>query len=62
MVSNTNFFTFDPLPIYCADNKECLRTVGGVVAFSDTNHLSVDGALLMLEKFDLFLGDNHLLN
>jgi peptidoglycan/LPS O-acetylase OafA/YrhL len=62
VVSNTNFFTFDPLPIYCADNKECLRTVGGVVAFSDTNHLSVDGALLMLEKFDLFLGDNHLLN
>ena len=60
--TNSNFYTFDPLPIYCGDGKECSRIVSGVNAFSDTNHLTAEGAQLMLEKFNSFLRDNHLLN
>lgn len=60
--TKNNFYTFDPLPIYCPnENRECYRIVQGIVAFNDTTHLSPEGAVLMFEEFSSFLLDNHLI-
>jgi peptidoglycan/LPS O-acetylase OafA/YrhL len=58
---SSNFFVFDPLPIFCEKSENCSRIVNGVVAFKDTNHLTQEGSLLMLDEFSLFLSDNKLL-
>jgi peptidoglycan/LPS O-acetylase OafA/YrhL len=58
-LNREKFYVFDPMPIYCADDEEkCSRVVNGVIAFNDTNHLSKQGALLMLDYFIEFLQDN----
>jgi len=59
--ANRNFYSFNPLPIYCDDDSRCSRTVNGIVAFRDTSHLTTAGALLMLGDFNTFLIKNHLL-
>lgn len=56
-----NFYIFDPMPIYCPQETECSRIIDGVVAFKDTNHLTNDGAKLMLDKFSLFLARHKLI-
>ncbi|MES0489292.1 MAG: acyltransferase family protein [Leptospirales bacterium] len=56
-----NFHIFNPLPIYCGEGNECHRIVNGVIAFRDTNHLTPDGAQLMVENFYLFLTENQLI-
>ena len=57
----SNFYLFDPLPIFCPDMKNCSRMLNGVIAFRDTNHLTPEGSLLMLEAFENFLIENQLL-
>ncbi|MEP5568772.1 MAG: SGNH hydrolase domain-containing protein [Halioglobus sp.] len=56
-----NFYVFDPLPVYCQASDFCSRKVNGVLAFKDTNHLSLQGSLLMLDDFNEFLVANKLL-
>jgi hypothetical protein len=58
---SSKFFVFDPLPVFCGKSESCSRIVSGVVAFKDTNHLTTEGSLLMLDEFSLFLSDNKLL-
>ncbi|TXD74262.1 acyltransferase family protein [Aequorivita antarctica] len=58
---DTNFYVFNPMPIYCPDLTTCYRTINGVNAFKDTNHLTAEGANLMLDDFFSFLTSNHLL-
>ena len=60
-LNNLNFYTFDPLPIYCKDSKECFNCLDGIKLFSDTNHLSKEGSKVMLLPFYKFLKDNKLL-
>jgi peptidoglycan/LPS O-acetylase OafA/YrhL len=58
----SNFYIFDPMPIYCPqEQEECPRIIDGVVAFRDTNHLTANGAKLMLDKFSLFLARHNLI-
>jgi len=59
--TNDHFYLFDPLPIYCKDKNQCSRRVNRILAFRDTNHLSKEGALLMLEPFNSFLNMHRLL-
>ena len=56
-----NFFTFDPVPLFRNENGNFKVTVNGVAAFNDTNHLSRDGAMLLLKPFYNFLLKNKLL-
>ncbi|MFT7686581.1 MAG: peptidoglycan/LPS O-acetylase OafA/YrhL [Candidatus Azotimanducaceae bacterium] len=58
---SSNLYIFDPFPIYCSDSKRCLRMVNGTVAFRDTNHLTPEGSLLMLDKLSLFLAKHNLI-
>ncbi len=60
-LNNLNFFTFDPLPIYCKDSKECSNCLDGIKLFYDTNHLTLEGSKVMLLPFYKFLKDNNLL-
>ena len=58
----SNFYLFDPMPVYCPQEQdECSRIIDNVVAFKDTNHLSTEGAKLMLDKFTLFLARHNLI-
>lgn len=61
--TKSNFYTFNPLPVYCPEeNNECSRIVEGINVFKDTNHLTSEGAMLMLPEFVSFLNKSHLLN
>jgi len=57
----SNFFTFNPLPVYWSDGGAASRHVDGIVAFTDTNHLTSEGAMLMLDEFYNFMLNNKLL-
>ena len=58
-----NFHLFDPEPILCPGDQEyCERIVDGVVAYIDTNHLSISGARLLLEPFTNFLIENKIID
>jgi len=62
VVKSGNFYIFDPMPIYCPqEQEECSRIIDGIVAFQDTNHLTRDGAKLMLNEFSLFLAHHNLI-
>lgn len=57
-----NFHAFNPLPIFCGEGTPlCSRQLDGFNAFKDTNHLTAEGALLMLDEFNTFLIDNRIL-
>lgn len=55
-----NFHVFDPMPVYCQSEATCPRIVRQIDAFRDTNHLSVAGALLMVQPFMTFLAQHGL--
>lgn len=57
-----NFHAFNPMPIFCGEGQQkCARQLEGFNAFKDTNHLTQEGSLLMLEEFNAFLIRDHLL-
>ncbi|MCF8465132.1 MAG: acyltransferase [Flavobacteriales bacterium] len=58
---NSNFFAFNPLPIFCPEEGDCSNILDGKVLFMDTNHLNPEGSYLMLEAFLDFLVDNDLI-
>ena len=59
--TEANFFVFDPLPIYCPDLTKCYGIIDNINAFKDTNHLTPEGAKLMLDEFFAFLVSNRIL-
>lgn len=58
---NSNFFVYNPLPLYCSDSTYCSNFKEGIVLFNDTNHLTKEGAMIMLDNFFNFLLENNLL-
>ncbi len=60
-LNHKNFFVFDPMPFFLNDNGNYTLIVDGVVAYSDTHHLSTYGSMLLLKPFHSFLVKNDLL-
>lgn len=56
------FHVFDPIPVLCPAGAACPRIVHGINVLRDTNHLSVDGALLLVQPFASFLKQRKLLD
>ncbi|MEM6539243.1 MAG: acyltransferase family protein [Pseudomonadota bacterium] len=53
-----NIFAFDPVPILCpASDAVCRSHIQGVRIFSDEDHLTPHGAMLMTESFADYLVD-----
>jgi len=58
---HSNFFTFDPMPYLQDENGNFPRILNGTIVYRDTNHLTPDGARLLLKPFYLFLQENEIL-
>jgi hypothetical protein len=60
--TNLNFFVYDPFGKLCPPSRsQCSTNVNGVPRFSDNDHLSRDGSLLLEEDFTGFLSRHGLL-
>jgi len=58
----SNFHVFDPFTALCPTSRRVCSPLGdGGMTFSDSNHLSVRGALLLVKPFDEFLASHSLL-
>ena len=61
--TSANIYIYNPFEVICPREKKiCRSNIGEVAAYKDDNHLSEDGALMLLDDFIHFLQKRELIN
>jgi hypothetical protein len=59
---NPSFFVYDPFDQFCPPSKnQCSTVIDGILRFSDNDHLSMQGSLMLEDSFTEFLRHHGLL-